>query len=133
MKDGLKGRWRLSGPAQVPTTGGQINIKTDVPETNSVPTTSSDFWPLAMDNDEIIESEEEGDVHIETDGVTPKYMWRMQFALGNAGRKDGSRNTKLSWKGFWSYNKLTDDWGEFGLKNDKAFFFSRVKSYGMGL
>lgn len=76
--------------------------------------------------------EPEGDVHIETEGVVPKYMWKMQFALASAGRKDGARNNKLNWKGFWSYNKLTDDWGEFGLKNDKAFYFSRVKGYGMG-
>lgn len=76
--------------------------------------------------------EPEGDVHIETEGVIPKYMWKMQFALVSAGRKDGARNNKLNWKGFWSYNKLTDDWGEFGLKNDKAFYFSRVKGYGMG-
>lgn len=78
-------------------------------------------------------AEPEGDVHIETEGVIPKYMWKMQFALGSAGRKDGARNNKLAWKGFWSYNKLTDDWGEFGLKNDKAFYFSRVKGYGKGV
>lgn len=89
--------------------------------------------PPPMENDDFAEREDEGDVHVETEGVISKYMWRMQFALGNAGRKDGSRNTKLSWKGFWSYNRLTDDWGEFGLKNDKSFYFSRVKSYETGL
>ncbi|KAG9562952.1 hypothetical protein KCV04_g16317, partial [Aureobasidium melanogenum] len=76
-------------------------------------------------------SEVEGDVHIETDGVIPKYMWKMQFGLGSRGKKSAGGN-KLSWKGFWSYNRLTDDWGEFGLKNDKAFLFSRVRGYGMG-
>ncbi|KAI5267745.1 hypothetical protein E4T47_07962 [Aureobasidium subglaciale] len=77
------------------------------------------------------DTEAEGDVHIETDGVIPKYMWKMQFALGSRGKKSAGGN-KLSWKGFWSYNRLTDDWGEFALKNDKAFLFSRVRGYGMG-
>jgi F-box protein 9 len=95
MKDALRGRWRLSGPGNDPT------------------------------------SEIEGDVHIETDGVIPKYMWKMQFGLGSRAKKSVGGH-KLTWKGFWSYNRLTDDWGEFGLKNDKAFLFSRVRGYGMG-
>lgn len=99
MKDGLRGRWRLSGPGDGLTP----------------PST-----------------EAEGDVHIETEGIAPKYMWKMQFALGSTGRKEGTRNNRLAWKGYWYYNRLTDDWGEFGLKNDKAFYFSRVRSYGMG-
>lgn len=105
MKDALRGRWRLSGPGPGP---GPSSSKP---------------------NEEV---EAEGDVHVETEGVIPKYMWKMQFSLGSAGRKDGARNNKLGWVGFWSYNKLTDDWGEFGLKNDKAFYFSRVRGFGMG-
>ncbi|KAL1303178.1 hypothetical protein AAFC00_006604 [Neodothiora populina] len=103
MKDALRGRWHLSGPG-------------DGSSLDSLPTTT----------------EAEGDVHIETDGVVPKYMWKMQFSLGGSSSKSASssRSNKLSWKGFWSYNKLTDDWGEFGLKNDKPFYFSRVKGYG---
>ena len=27
---------------------------------------------------------------------------------------------------------LTDDWAEFGLRNDRPFMWSRVRSYGMG-
>ncbi|KAL2755019.1 hypothetical protein ACRALDRAFT_1057737 [Sodiomyces alcalophilus JCM 7366] len=72
----------------------------------------------------------EGELFIETEGVGPKYMYRMDLLLRSAGR--GTRNNKLVWKGFHSYNKLTDDWAEFGLKNDKPFFFSRVRSYGVG-
>ncbi|KAI5194092.1 hypothetical protein E4T39_08793 [Aureobasidium subglaciale] len=87
-------------------------------------------WRLSGPGNDAI-TEAEGDVHIETDGVIPKYMWKMQFALGSRGKKSAGGN-KLSWKGFWSYNRLTDDWGEFGLKNDKAFLFSRVRGYGMG-
>ncbi|GAM83234.1 hypothetical protein ANO11243_012200 [Dothideomycetidae sp. 11243] len=113
MKDALRGRWRLSGPGN-----GE-----SVPESQH---SSSN------------ETEAEGDLHIETEGVIPKYMFKMQFQVGalqnvgSAVAKKGSRNNRLTWKGFWSYNRLTDDWAEFGLKNDKSFFFSRVKSYGMG-
>lgn len=67
---------------------------------------------------------------IETEGVAPQYEYRMNLALRSAGR--AARNNKLVWRAFHSYNKLTDDWAEFGPKNEKPFFFSRVKSYGMG-
>ncbi|KAF7198175.1 F-box protein HRT3 [Pseudocercospora fuligena] len=76
------------------------------------------------------EDEFEGDVYVETEGAVPKYNYKMHLALANAGK--GARNNKLAWKGFWSYNKLTDDWGAFMLRNDKAFYWSRVKSYGLG-
>ena len=74
--------------------------------------------------------EPEGTVSIETLGIDPdKYVYVMSLALRSAGRKEGSRNNKLAWRGFWSYNKLADDWAEFGLRNDKPFFWSRVGSY----
>lgn len=95
MKDALRGRWRLSGPAS---------------------TSNPD--------------EAEGEVFIETEGVVPKYTYKMHLALAHAGK--GTRNNKLAWKGFWSHNKLTDDLGEFTLRNDKAFYWSRVRSYGDG-
>ncbi|KAI7181562.1 hypothetical protein KC352_g23358, partial [Hortaea werneckii] len=107
MRDALRGRWRLSGPAATP------------------------YKDPAMLNTPAQEAETEGDVHIETEGVVPKYYYRMQLAMSHAGK--GARNNKLAWKGFWSYNRLTDDWGEFGLKNDRAFYWSRVRSYGAGL
>lgn len=87
-------------------------------------------WRLSGPGDGVIGDEAEGDVHVETEGVVPKYMWKMDFRLGSAGK--GTRNNKLTWKTFKSYNRLTDDWGEFGLKNDRAYYWSRVKSYGMG-
>lgn len=74
--------------------------------------------------------ESEGDVFIETEGVNERYMYRMRLSLRNAGKV--ARNNKLVWQGFWNYNILTDDTGEFPLKNDKPFFWSRVKSYGNG-
>ena len=100
MKDALRGRWRLSGPA------------------------SNLIDPATK------ELESEGDVHVETEGVVPKYTYKMLFGLTHAGK--AARNNKLAWKGFWSYNRLTDDWGEFGLKNDRAYYWSRVRSYAMG-
>lgn len=120
MKDALRGRWRLSGS----TAASSIELVEG--EDQKGP------GEYAKEPSEDLE-EEEGDLHVETEGVVRKYMWKMQFSLGSSGRKEGARNNKLSWKGFWSYNKLTDDWGEFGLKNDKPFYFSRVKSYGTGL
>ena len=76
-----------------------------------------------------------GELHVETQGVDPKYTYSMRFAIRSVrgpGIGTGPKNTKLVWKGFWSYNRLTDDWAEFGLRNDRAFFFSTVRSYGMG-
>ncbi|CAM1504658.1 Fc.00g022490.m01.CDS01 [Cosmosporella sp. VM-42] len=89
-------------------------------------------WRLssAVDRPDAPVIEQEGDVFIETEGVKSNYMYRLDLGLRSAGK--GTRNNKLAWKGFYSYNKLTDDWAEFRLKNDKPFFFSRVKSYGAG-
>ncbi|KAF4124895.1 F-box protein 9 [Geosmithia morbida] len=100
MSLALKGRWRISPSRDLSVQGG-------------------------VEEDE----EEEGNVYVETEGVGPKYMYRMDLSLRSAG-KAAARNNKVVWRGFYSYNKLTDDWAEFGLKNDRPFFFSRVKSYG---
>ncbi|KAI9810341.1 MAG: hypothetical protein M1827_006308 [Pycnora praestabilis] len=104
MKHALRGRWHLSG--------------TDPSSSSSSSTSIS------------AETETEGDVYIETEGPDAKYTYKMDLSLRSAGR--GSKNNKLVWRGFWSYNRLTDDWAEFGLRNDRAFFWSRVRSYGMG-
>ena len=79
-------------------------------------------------------------LHIETLGHDPqKYTFVMSLLVTSAStnarsaKAGGAKNTKLAWRGFWSYNKLTDDWAEFGLKNDKAFWWSRVASYGLGM
>ncbi|KAF2500325.1 hypothetical protein BU16DRAFT_523130 [Lophium mytilinum] len=111
MKDALAGRWRLSGPA-VPSKPSSGTSGVEVVE-------------------EQVNSEAEGTLHIETAGVTPKYIYKMALLLGSAGR--AARNNKLAWKGYWSYNRLTDDWAEFGLKHYRPYHFSRVKSYGMGM
>lgn len=88
-------------------------------------------WRLSGPGDGSDGSESEGDLHVETEGVVPKYIWKMQFAFGSTGR-GMAQNNKLSWRGFWSYNKLTDDWGTMALRHDKGYYWSRVKSYGLG-
>ena len=104
MKDALKGRWRLTGNP----------------------------WKAASSAEESEDPlEPEGDVIVETDGVRPKYMYKMHLALGSAGK--GTRNNKLTWRGYWSWNRLTDDWAAFELKHDRAFYWSRVRSFGTGL
>ncbi|KAL2058915.1 hypothetical protein ABVK25_000207 [Lepraria finkii] len=106
MNNALRGRWKLSGD------------------------------PYQVKNDE--EEEDEGIVHIQTEGAdaghpNPKYIYKMALQLMNARKgAEATRNNKLVWMGYWSYNKLTADWAEFGLKNDKAFIWSRVRSYGGG-
>lgn len=74
----------------------------------------------------------EGDLRVETEGVGGnKYIYVKELSLRSSGKRSG-RNNKLVWRSHWSWNRLTDDVGEFGLKNDKPFFFSRVGSYGTG-
>lgn len=109
LKHALRGRWRLCHP-------GHGNEPLEADEDNSSTLVG-----------------EEGDVHIETEGAGPRYLYTMQLSLKSSNRaKHAVQNNKLQWKGFWSYNQLTNDWAEFQLKNDKAFVFSRVRSYGLG-
>lgn len=107
IKHALRGRWKLTGP------------------TTDLPTTTDGASAII---------ELEGSIHIETEGIDPdKYIFKLHLGFRSAGRATGvPRNNKLVWKGFWSYNRLTDDWAEFGLRNDRSFFWSRVGSYGMG-
>jgi F-box protein 9 len=114
MKHALRGRWRLCHPsleaADINAGGAQAQLIN--------PT------PLSP-----------GDLHIETEGAGPRYMYTMHLSLRSAGSartKHTTKNNKLQWKGFWSYNLLTTDWAEFHLRNDKPFYFSRVKGYGLG-
>ncbi|KAK4945386.1 hypothetical protein LTR10_015281 [Elasticomyces elasticus] len=112
MKQALRGRWRLCHPSLEPA----------VAETT----------PIDQPNPTAISP---GDLHIETEGAGPRYMYTMHLSLKNAGSarsKHTTKNNKLQWKGFWSYNMLTNDWAEFSLRHDKPFHFSRVKGYGLG-
>lgn len=117
MNHALRGRWKLSGPD--PST-------LFLPSTKTTTAAAPSLLPGSS-------SEPEGTVHIETFGVGgDKYIYKMELSLRSGARAAGTRNNKLAWRGFWSYNKLTDDWAEFGLRNDRPFVWSRVGSYGMG-
>ncbi|TGO59967.1 hypothetical protein BOTNAR_0153g00210 [Botryotinia narcissicola] len=105
MSDARRGRWRLSS-------------------INDSPSPDVDVEPSSKVGGS------EGTLFVETEGVHEKYFYRMELKMTSAGKT--VKNNKLAWNGFWNYNRLTDDWGEFTLRNDKAFFWSRVKSYGMG-
>jgi F-box protein 9 len=121
MKEALRGRWRLSGPLH---SSSPKPTKTSPSPENQTPSGEPSEPPS---EEEELEEEEEGTVHIETEGVVPRYTYKLQLQLGHAGKS--ARNNKLAWKGFWSYNRLSDDWGEFSLRNDRAFYWSRVRSY----
>ena len=109
LRHALRGRWRLYHPSEdMDANGDGENLSSGL-------------------------TGEEGDVFVETEGAGPRYLYTMHMSLKSGNRaKYAVKNNKLQWKGFWSYNQLTNDWAEFQLKNDKAFFFSRVKSYGLG-
>lgn len=134
MNHALRGRWKLSGnPYSQASQPPQTSSK------NQKEHTKHEQGNEDNDNENDNEdNEEEGLIHIETEGAdasntNPKYIYKLILQFRTAGRGVGAtRNNKLTWRGYWSYNKLTDDWAEFGLRNDKAFFWSRVRSYGDG-
>ena len=107
LKHALRGRWRMVHPSESNEAG-----------VSSIATGSSG---------------EGGDVHIETEGAGPRYLYTMHLSLKSVSRaKKAVKNTKLQWKGFWSYNQHSNTWSDFQLKNDRAFYFSRVRTYGLG-
>ncbi|EPS29371.1 hypothetical protein PDE_04320 [Penicillium oxalicum 114-2] len=115
LKHGLRGRWRLVSP---------LDFTDDAEDYNSPPSATSkspSFDPR--------------DLIVETEGVDPKYRYTMHLSLRSSSvtkaHPNPPRNTKLAWRGFWSYNKMTDDWGEFGLRNDRAYVFRRVRGWGL--
>ncbi|KHN94556.1 F-box domain containing protein [Metarhizium album ARSEF 1941] len=117
MQRAHKGRWRLSSP------GTGIDADAD----DASPPSPS---PSPSSRAASRRRRREGDLTVETEGVDPKYMFRMDLSLRTAGK--AARNNKIVWRSFFSYNNLTDDWAEFTLKHDKPFFFGRVRSYGTG-
>ncbi|KAI9824024.1 MAG: hypothetical protein M1826_007557 [Phylliscum demangeonii] len=119
MACALRGRWRL-GPLDLPSSGSSAARPPPPPPAIAMPSS-------AATDDGLIVIETEG-------GANPsKYMYRMHLSLTSATpRKSSNNQRKISWRAFWSYNRLTDDWAEFGLKNDRPFWWSRVKGYGRG-
>ncbi|EGX89418.1 F-box protein (Pof7), putative [Cordyceps militaris CM01] len=110
MRLAHRGRWRLSPPGG----GGGGGAKRGG-------TASAGAAPSGDD-----------ELCVETEGVGTKYVFKMNLQVRSAGKPTASRSNKLVLHGFYSYNKLTEDWAEFLLKNNKPFFFSRVRSYGLG-
>lgn len=126
-----RGRWHLVKPTTLPDPLNPNARPELAPDLPSLPSKA----PAAVAPDS-------GDVIIETEGVGPKYTYTLHLSLRsssggskpadpNISPSNPAKNTKLAWKGYWSYNKLTDDWAEFGLRNDRAFVFRRVRGWGM--
>jgi F-box protein 9 len=115
LKYCLRGRWRLTPPvpledgfeeAEFPLRPGQKPTSTDP-----------------------------RDLVIETEGPASHYIYMMRMSLRSPtpskSHVNPSKNTKLVWQGFWSYNTITDDIGEFSHRNDRAFVFRRVRGWGL--
>ncbi|MCJ1317286.1 hypothetical protein MMC15_002609 [Xylographa vitiligo] len=126
MRQALRGRWRLSGsPFDTPSDGIRLSAS------DTLPVSPAPKIQAAAGNRD--EKELPGNLYVETEGPDAKYTYSMQLALRSASHRVGAtQNNKLAWRGFWSYNRLTDDWAEFQLRNDRAFFWSRVRSWGSG-
>ncbi|CAK7208403.1 hypothetical protein SBRCBS47491_000080 [Sporothrix bragantina] len=149
MQNALRGRWRMSGIPDEDKEGidsisdeDELRSREEVGQalttlpsiregkaTSSATTAGDNAPPASPFSSLAAATDAESDVVVETEGVG-KYYYRMELAFRSAGK--GTRNNKLNWRGFYSYDRLTDDWGEFGLKNYRPFFFSRVRSYGVG-
>ncbi|OAA62273.1 F-box domain, Skp2-like protein [Cordyceps fumosorosea ARSEF 2679] len=111
MRLAHRGRWRLSPPGSSSSSGGGGCGGGGA----GAPSPSGD-----------------DELSVETEGVGAKYVFKMDLRVRSAGKPSAPRGNKLVLCGFYSYNKLTEDWAEFLLKNNKPFFFSRVRSYGLG-
>lgn len=140
LKRALHGRWHLAKPPSAdpdPESELEADTSASTPPPPSVPTNRSHHTNNT--------TPDLRDIFIETEGVDPKYTFTMHLTLRSSASNESSsrggvgvvrsnntaKNTKLAWKGFWGYNHLTDDWAEFGLRNDRAFVFRRVRGWGM--
>ena len=87
MKDALRARWRQSGPAS------SLACDEDIAASEAKGLGEYTREPL----DELADGREEaeGELHIETEGVIPRYLYKMHMKFANAGRKEGTRNNKL--------------------------------------
>ncbi|KAH8813037.1 hypothetical protein F5884DRAFT_321016 [Xylogone sp. PMI_703] len=134
MANALRGRWKLSGGVDSSVQALQQPTSTSIYPAPAPPSSKAIATTSTAEADSDNEPEPEGDIIIETEGIG-KYIYVMHLSLLSSAHpphhitKGGKRNNKLTWKGFWSYNRLTDDFGEFALRNDKAFFWSRVGAF----
>jgi F-box protein 9 len=126
LKHALRGRWHLTCPTPVPDGHEEERNGLD----------SSDYAGPPRIVSDPSRSPDPRDLIIETEGVDPKYNYTLHLSLRSSNKSRNadsilSKNNKLIWKGYWSYNKLTDDWAEFGLRYDRSFVFRRVRGWGM--
>ncbi|PGH18972.1 hypothetical protein AJ79_00005 [Helicocarpus griseus UAMH5409] len=150
LRSSLRGRWHLNNPYPPPPVSEEPGQSSGLPAATEAATITPTPPPCKQKPASLTNSVAGGnnmnpdprDLFIETEGPDSKYTYVMHLALRStsSGRAVGdnapppsnpSKNTKLMWKGFWSYNRLTDDWAEFGLRNDRAFVFRRVRGWGM--
>ncbi|RVD88675.1 uncharacterized protein DFL_002851 [Arthrobotrys flagrans] len=73
-------------------------------------------------------------IQIESKGsdTAGRYINTLDLTLKMRPKGIGGRRgygDRLSWNSYTSFNVLTEDRGSYSLKNDKPFYFSRVKSY----
>lgn len=127
MRDARRGRWKIAPPLELAKHVASHSEPSTHPPIPPPPTTEPT-------NPSTIEPE--GILTIETEGPNTTYQYTARFELqsqSGGGGKDvwtmPARNTKLVWRGFWSYNLISADWAEFGLRNDRAFVWSRVRSW----
>ena len=130
LKYTLHGRWHLAKPTTLP----------EPPNPNARPELAPESTPFGKTPAAV--TPDARDIVIETEGVGPKYIYLMHLSLRsssggsrsanpNAPSLNPAKNTKLAWRGYWSYNKITDDWAEFTLRNDRAYVFRRVRGWDM--
>ncbi|KHJ33264.1 putative f-box domain-containing protein [Erysiphe necator] len=72
----------------------------------------------------------ENDIFLETEGVNEKYLYQMKLSLRSSNK--ACKNNKLIWRDFRSINRITNEIDQFRIKEEKAFFWSRVKRYANG-
>ncbi|KAA8650458.1 hypothetical protein EYZ11_000830 [Aspergillus tanneri] len=129
LKQAQWGRWRMAHPS--PHSGEPQDGRQTDPSLGFLSSSGKVSPDDTLDPRDII---------IETEGVGSKYIYLLYLSLRSStttrsnstdAPANPSKNTKLAWKGHWSYNKLTDDWAEFRLRNDRAFVFRRVRGWGI--
>lgn len=148
LKKAVRGRWRLAKPLSAETESetdadssslevGPSSMEPPPPPPSTFRSSSGiprgDKYVPTSSNSAQDTGPDLHDLLVETEGADQKYTYTMHLVLRSsvAGNpSNSSKNTKLAWKGFWSYNHLTDDWAEFGLRNDRAFVFRRVRGWG---
>ncbi|KAF5859589.1 F-box only protein 9 [Aspergillus alliaceus] len=129
LRDARRGRWRLANPFPLfDTPGDGVQMESGPPSVYG----GKDLSGEASDpRDVIIETESGGSSSINVLHMSLRSSTAHRSANSTTTPSNASKNTKLIWKGYWSYEKLTDDWAEYGLRNDRAFVFRRVRGWGM--